>query len=133
MLALAQAVEQLAGDREVLLQLHRRAVPHVRLEQRQLARRHPLLRDRDQRPHVALELVRRAVVGVQRDVDAVLLGHDVGELGQRDRAGDHVLLGLAGRELGAAPETWMMPSLSASAKPCSAALIVEDEVQLMAG
>ena len=30
-------------------------------------------------------------------------------------------------------ETWMMPSLSASAKPCSAALIVEDEVQLMAG
>ena len=30
-------------------------------------------------------------------------------------------------------ENWMIPSLSASAKPRSAALIVSDDVQLMAG
>ena len=62
----------------------------------------PLLRDRDQRPDVAVELVLRAVVGVQRDVDRVLGGDHVRELGQRDRAGDHVLDRGAGGELGAA-------------------------------
>ena len=38
-------------------------------------------------------------------------------------------------EAKAAPpqENWMMPSLSASAKPRSAAMIVCDEVQLIAG
>ena len=31
------------------------------------------------------------MVGVQRDRDRVLVGDDVGELGERDRADDHVL------------------------------------------
>ena len=48
-------------------------------------------RDRQQRADVAVQLVLRAVVGVQRDGDRVLAGDDVGELGQRDRAGHHVL------------------------------------------
>ena len=62
----------------------------------------PLLRDREQRTDVAVELVLRAVVGVQRDVDRVLRRDDVRELGQRDRAGDHVLDRGARRELGTA-------------------------------
>ena len=57
-----------------------------------------LLRDRQQRPHVGVELVLRAVVGVQRDGDRVLVGDDVRELGERDRAGHHVLDAKAGRE-----------------------------------
>ena len=66
----------------------------------------PLLRDRDQRPDVAVQLLLLAVVGVQRDVDRVLRRDDVRELGERHRAGDHVLdrqarpeLGATGREL----------------------------------
>ncbi len=59
----------------------------------------PLLGDRDQRPDVGVELVLRAVVGVQRDVDRVLRGDDVRELGQRDGAGHHVLDPGAGAEL----------------------------------
>jgi hypothetical protein len=73
------------------------------------------------------------VVGVQRDVDRVLLGDDVRELRQRDRAGDHVLDPGARAELAPPVENWMMPSLPASAKPRSAALTVSDEVQLIAG
>ena len=46
--------------------------------------------------------VLRAVVGVQRDVDRVVLGDLVGVRGERDRAGDHVLDGRAGHVLGAA-------------------------------
>ena len=66
----------------------------------------PLLRDRQQRPDVGVELVLGAVVGVQRHGDRVLLGDDVRELGERDRTGHHLLdaetggeLGPAGREL----------------------------------
>ena len=59
-------------------------------------------RDRQQRPDVGVELVLRAVVGVQRDGDRVLRGDDVRELGQRDRAGDHVLDAEAGSEFGTA-------------------------------
>ena len=88
----------------------------------------PLLRDRDQRAHVAVELVLRAVVGVQRDVDRVLRGDDVRELGQRDRAGHHVLDAVPDRNSAPPVETWMMPSLPASAKPRSAAFSVWDEV-----
>ena len=60
------------------------------------------LRDGEQRADVLVQLVLRAVVGVQRDVDRVVLGDLGGELGQRDRAGDHVLDGRAGHVLGAA-------------------------------
>ena len=62
----------------------------------------PLLRDREQRPDEAVELVLRAVVGVQRDVDRVVLGDLVRVRGERDRAGDHVLDGRAGQVLGTA-------------------------------
>ena len=77
----------------------RRAVPHVRLEERVAARGHPLLGDLQQRADVAVELVLGAVVGVQRDRDRVLLGDDVRELGEGDRAGHHLLLVLAAQEL----------------------------------
>ena len=87
---------------QVLVEVDRRAVPHVRLEQRLLAGVHAVLRERDQRADVAVQLVLGAVVGVQRDVHRVLLGDDVRELGQRDRAGDHVLDLGAGAELRAA-------------------------------
>ena len=96
-------VEELLGDVEVLLERHGRAVPHVRLEERKLARGDACQRDVDQRPHVAVELVLGAVVGVQRDLDVVLLRDDVGELRERDRARDHVLHGLAGGELRSTP------------------------------
>ena len=62
----------------------------------------PLGRGRDQRPHEAVELVLGAVVGVQRDVDRVVLGDLGGVRGERDRAADHVLDGRAGEVLGAA-------------------------------
>ena len=51
----------------------------------------PLGGDRQQRPDVGVQLVLRTVVGVQRDVDRVLGGDDVRELGQRHRTGHHVL------------------------------------------
>jgi hypothetical protein len=66
----------------------------VRLEQRGLPGVDALLGDREERADVAVQLVLRAVIGV---------------------------------------ENWMIPSLPASAKPFRAALIVSDDVQLMAG
>ena len=72
-------LEELARDREVLLQRHRGAVPHVRLEQGELAAVDPLLGDREQWPDEAVELVLGAVVGMQGDVDRVLLGRLVRE------------------------------------------------------
>ena len=95
-------LEQFLRDREVLVDRHGRAVPHVRLEQRVLARAHPLRRDVQQRPHVGVELVLRAVVGVQRDGDRVLLGDHMRELRQRHRAGHHVLDAETGAEFRAA-------------------------------
>ena len=56
----------------------------------------------EQRPDEAVELVLGAVVGVQRDVDGVLLGDLVGVRRERERAGHHVLDGRAGEVLGAA-------------------------------
>ena len=94
--------EQLLGDLEVLLERHGRAVPHVRLEERRLAAGDPLGRDVDQRADEAVELVLGAVVGVQRDVDGVVLGDLGGVGGEGDRAGDHVLDARAGEVLGAA-------------------------------
>ena len=62
----------------------------------------PARRDLEQRPDEAVELVLGAVVGVQRDVDRVVLGDLGGERGERDRAGDHVLDRRAGEVLRAA-------------------------------
>ena len=96
-------VEHAGCDLEVLLERHCRAIPHVRLEQRLEALGDALLRDRDEGLHEAGELLLRAVVGVEGDVDVVVLRDRVGELGESGCAGDHVLDRLAGRELGAAP------------------------------
>ena len=72
------------------------------LEQRVLAVVDALARDGDQRADEPVELVLRAVVGVQRNGDAVLLGDDVSELGQRHGAGHHVFDPQARAELGTA-------------------------------
>ena len=92
-------LDELLGDLQVLVEVDRRAVPHVRLEQRLLTGVHAVLGQRQQRADVAVELVLRAVVGVQRDLHRVLLGHHVGVLGERHGAGDHVLDPGAGGEL----------------------------------
>jgi hypothetical protein len=105
----------------------------VGLEQRVLAAVDALLRDREQRADVAVQLVLGAVVGVQRDVDRVVLGHLVRIGGEGDGTRDLVLDGRAGRILAPPVETWMMPSEPASAKPCRHALRVCDELTLMAG
>ena len=94
--------QQLLGDPEVLVERHRRAVPHVGLEQRLLATRHPLDRQLEQRADEAVELVLGAVVGVQRDGDGVVLRDLAGVRRERHRAGDHVLDVGAGQVLRAA-------------------------------
>ena len=95
-------LQQLFGDGQVLVQRDRRAVPHVRLEQRVATLGDPLLGDLEQRLHVGVELVLRAVVGVQRHRDRVFVGDDVRELGERECAGDHALDPQPGAELRAA-------------------------------
>ena len=94
--------EELLGDLEVLIERHGRAVPHVALEDRQPAGLDALCARRDERAHEGVELVLGAVVGVQRNGDAVLLGDDVSELGQRHGAGHHVFDPQARAELGTA-------------------------------
>ena len=102
LLGVCRLLEQLLGDLQVAVERGGRTVPHVGLEERVLAAIDALLRDLDERPHEAVELVLGAVVGVQRDEDVVLRRHHVRELGERDRAGDHVLDVQAGAELGTA-------------------------------
>ena len=95
-------VEQLVGDVDVAAELDRRAVPHVRVEQRLLAGLDALGAEHQQRTHVLVQVVLGAVVGVQGDVHRVLVGDRVRELGEGHGPGDHVLGVLAGRELRAA-------------------------------
>ena len=56
---------------------------------------------RQQRPDEAVQLVLRAVIGVQPDVDRVILGDLVGVRGQSDRTGHLVLDRGPGRVLSA--------------------------------
>ena len=105
----------------------------MRLEQRVLSAAHPLERDLQQRADEPVELVLGAVVGVQRDVDGVVL-RDLGAYAAK--ATDPVTMSLiVGPERYSAPpvETWMIPSLPASAKPASAAFSVCEEDTLIAG
>jgi hypothetical protein len=95
-------LEQLGGDRDVLVQRHGRAVPHVGLEEGVLAAGHALGGDVEQRADERVQLVLGAVVGVQRNRDRVLLGHHPGILGEGHRARDHVLYSRAAEELGTA-------------------------------
>ena len=92
------------------------------------------LLSREQRPDEAVELVLRAVVGVQRDVDRVVLRDLVGERGERRRPGDHVLDARAGQVLRAAGGD-LDDAVAARRRRSrwSAALRVCDDVTLMAG
>lgn len=130
---LDSSTQQFSGNGQVLVDRHRGAVPHVRLEQRSLAGVDTLLRDGQQRAHVGVQLVLGAVVGVQCDGDVVLGGHDMRELGERHGTGHHVLDTQTRAELGSTGGELMMPSLPASANPLMAALMVSEDVQLMAG
>jgi hypothetical protein len=87
----------------------------------------------EQRADELVDLVGLAVVGVDRDVDRVVRGDAVDVLREGDRADGHVLDELAGSELAPPVLTCRMPSLLASAKAASAALIVLEEVMLIAG
>ena len=98
-MGVAAAWEKVARDREVLLERESRAVPHVGMEQRFAPLGHPLGRQGEQRPHEPVELVLLAVVRVERDPRGKPCRHDMRELGERTRSGDHVLA--ARDELGA--------------------------------
>ena len=96
------ARQQVFGDLEVLVERHGRAVPHVRLEDRVASGLDLGLAGLDERQDEAVERILRAVVGVQRDGDRVVLRDLGGEFGERERAGCAVLDGLAGEVVGAA-------------------------------
>jgi hypothetical protein len=100
--ALAHSSSSSEAMRRFSAKRHGGAVPHVRLEERLLAARNPVPGEPDERAHETVQLVLRAVVGVQRDVHRVTRRHGVGELGQCDGSGDHVLDGGTGQVLGAA-------------------------------
>ena len=81
------AGEEVAGDLEVLGKRHSRAVPHVRLEDRVAPGLDLGLARGDERHDEAVERVFRAVVGVQRDRDGVVLGDLGGEGGEGEGTG----------------------------------------------
>ena len=73
------------------------------------------------------------MIGVQRDLDRVLRRDDVGEFGESDGAGDHLLDRRAGGELGAAGGDLQDPVAAGLGEPAQAALTVSDDVTLIAG
>ncbi len=79
-------LEQFHREREVLRHRHGRAVPHVRLEDGQPACLHAFGRRREQRTQPGVDVVGVAVVGVQRDGDAIGVGYLTGVGGERERA-----------------------------------------------
>ena len=95
-------LQQLLGDFQVLIDRDSGAVPHVGLEQRQLAAVYALLGEGDERAHVLIQNFLLAVVGVQRNVDAVVLCCFVREGSECLCTGNLVLHGQAGTELGTA-------------------------------
>ncbi len=100
--ALPEPFEQLHGDVEVLLERQRAAVEHVAVEQVRLARRPPPLGLLDERHHERVQLVRLAMVGVERHVDRISRRDAVHVFGNRDGAERHVLHAGARRERAAA-------------------------------
>jgi hypothetical protein len=64
---LATLLQQLRGEAQVLLQPERRAVEHVRVKQRLPAARDPLAGRRQQWSQELVDVLRRAVIGVQGD------------------------------------------------------------------
>ena len=90
------ALQQFAGDAQVVLQGLGGAVPHVGVEDRVAAGLDLGLGGCEQRQDEAVQLVLGAVVRVEGDVDAVVLGHFTGEGGEAQGTGHHVLGGGAG-------------------------------------
>ncbi|MCY1229779.1 hypothetical protein D9M72_421640 [compost metagenome] len=90
------ALQQFTGDAQVFLQGLGGAVPHVRVEDRVASGLNLGLRSGQQRQDKAVQLVLGAVVRVQRDVDAVVLGYFAGECREAQGAGNHVLGGGTG-------------------------------------
>jgi hypothetical protein len=94
-------VQQLRRDAQVLLERQRGAVEHVGVEQRWLAVLPSPHRLGQQRPDECVELVRRAVVGMEGHENAVLAPHLVGEGRERSRPALAVADGGAGQVRGA--------------------------------
>ena len=90
--------QQFLCDDQVLVDWNSGAVPHVGLEQRVLAAVDALLGDSQQRADVLIEYLLLAVVGVQRDIDAVVLRGLMSECGQCLSTLDLVLQCQAGTE-----------------------------------
>ena len=89
-----------------------------------LPRGHPLLGDLQQRADVAVELVLGAVVGVQRDVTGYFAATMCANSPSATAPVTMSLTAWPDRNSAPPVEIWMMPSLSASAKPRSAACSV---------
>jgi hypothetical protein len=88
--------QEFQRNAQVLRERQRRAVEHVRVEQRRLARLAPPQRFCEKRPDERVELVRGAVIGVERDEDAVVTRDLVGEGRERPRPALAVTDGGAG-------------------------------------
>ena len=124
---------ELLGDLEVLLERHRRAVPHVALEQRVLA----VLDALGESASSGRTKPSSLSWGQWSVCSAMLTGYFLAtSRAYAAKATEPVTMSLTvGPERYSAPpvEIWMMPSLPASAKPASAALSVCEEETLMAG
>ena len=90
------------GDLHILGHRDGGTVPHVGLEQRILATLNALCRDSQQRTNELIESVLGAVVGVEGDGNAVVLGHAGDVLRQSHSASFHILNVHTGAELGTA-------------------------------
>ena len=78
-------------DLEVLRERYGRAIPHVRLEDRVATGLDLCFGCGNERHHEVVEGVLRAVVGVQRNCDGVVVGNGVYILGEGERTGCAVL------------------------------------------
>ena len=92
--------QQFLGDFQVLVDRHCGTVPHVRLEERKLATIHALLGDSDQGADVLVKDFLLAVVGVQCNVDVVVLCSLMSESSEGAGASHLVLNGQAGTKFG---------------------------------
>ena len=95
-------LQELLGDLKVVVDWDGGAVPHVGLEQWVLAAVDALLGDRDEWADVLVENLELAVVGVQRNVDVVVLSDLMCERSKRLGTSNLVLHGQARAELCAA-------------------------------
>ncbi len=91
-------LQQFLGEGQVLFHGQLGGVQHVRLEQRPLPLGLPAAALLEEGADVPVHSIGRAVVGVHRHVDRVLVGHDCGELGQPLGADHHALVRLPGGE-----------------------------------